>query len=148
MADCVVGTGHALKVLCLFLIRLVAAYADAFEHRRPQLAHLRVTAFDGGVDGVADRQQLGALEEQYLRLHQAAALELDPSQRDHEGVLRRGFEREQRRWPYRRVQRVSERRDIDQQGLESIQGRRLRVSAATRSPMTGSGSGEFGIGHP
>ena len=49
--------------LCPLRIRLIAAHTDTVEHGLPQLAYLRMTMFDGRVDGVTNRQKLRALRE-------------------------------------------------------------------------------------
>ena len=55
--------------------------AHTFKRFAPQLANLGVTSFKGGADGIAERYKLRALQQDDLRLQQAAALEFEASER-------------------------------------------------------------------
>ena len=110
---CIKGPCLAIDAYC----GLAAVHTDAGEHVVPELADLKVAAFDRRAHRVAEREQIGALQQQDLRLHRATAFELDLPQRQRKWILHRCCFRQQCARPDHRMQRVAECGDIDRQSL-------------------------------
>ena len=96
-----------------------------------------MAALDRGGDVAADGGKLRPLEEQYLRLQQSPAFELDAPHREHERIHRRDILRQQGGRPDAGMDGVPQRGHIDQQAVEMIGGALHRPRQPGALPMPG-----------
>ena len=97
-------------------------------------------AVPGPAHGVTKRHELRSLQEEDLRLQQAAAFELDAAQRHHKGIVGVGFHRKQRGRPDAGMHRVGERCEIDRLCEGTIRYPVDRRRKPCTSPRTGPNS--------
>ena len=156
------GTDNALSVaepaVALICIKAAGSSAASLRSSRgarctpipssmsfQRLRTSEVTAFDGRIHGIAERQQIGAFQEQDLRLHQPAALEFDPAQRHRERILRLHVERQQGRRPDRGVDGMRRVLAISMVNASECDRQCRRPAlAATAAPRKGRGAARPG----
>ena len=93
-----------------------------------------MASLDCCINAIADRDELGTLQKQDLRLDQPRAFKLDSSQSENERILCVRFGRKQHRRSYCGMDCVRQRGEVDQQALAPVDDAFDKLRQPSRFP--------------